>query len=243
MEPVRRTYDGAADPIELRRLQLTHKQAALLVLSDVEQDPATVSARLREAYRQVEDYAALDGVFEHSFAPCRIEETLAGPVVKKMCEAAKRFGVGPMAAVAGAIAEHVGVALPGAAVVVENGGDVYARHNGPLAFSLRCGGRSRFPNGIRFAVDCTGGVGVCTSARHGRSISLGRADAFGVVADTAALADAAATAFANRVKKPEDVEELVREAVSREGVRAAIAVAEELLAAAGDLRLLRRSTR
>ncbi len=133
----------------------------------------------------------------------------AGPVARRMFRAVSPFAeadwVSPMAAVAGAVADAVGEAMAEAAHLdrwmVNNGGDI--------AFGLTAGecyrvGLVADPRRatIESSVPVEGGSGVggaATSGWHGRSLSLGIADAVTVFASTAALADAAATIIANRV--------------------------------------------
>jgi ApbE superfamily uncharacterized protein (UPF0280 family) len=122
-----------------------------------------------------------------------------------------RFGfITPMAAVAGAVAEEVLAAMleeaPLRRVAVNNGGDI-ALHLAP-GETIRIGMVARPELG---AVDLFGSLtlshndevrGLATSGRHGRSFSLGIADAVTVLASTAAVADAAATVIANAVDLP-----------------------------------------
>ncbi len=132
----------------------------------------------------------------------------AHPVSRRMVEACWPFRaalITPMAAVAGAVAEHVLAAIaavPGlSAAHVNNGGDI-AVHLSPGA-SLRIGLVERAdrpgvgPVAHLRAEDGVGGI--ATSGWRGRSFSLGIADAVTVLACRAAEADAAATVIANAV--------------------------------------------
>jgi hypothetical protein len=125
-----------------------------------------------------------------------------------------------MAAVAGAVAQEVGRALRevSSAVMVENGGDVFLSLPREATLRLYAGEDSPFKDNVLFKVPQSHrGLGVCTSSgRVGHSLSFGCADAVVVVARDGALADAAATAIANRVRSPGDVAPVVRE-VAREG--------------------------
>jgi len=134
--------------------------------------------------------------------------TLHHPVARRMAEACwphrARF-VTPMAAVAGAIAEHVRdavAAVPGVSTAaVNNGGDI-ALHLAPGA-SLRVGLvhdlASGVPDGMAVVREDGGVRGIATSGWPGRSFSLGIADAVTVLAGDAAAADVAATLIANAV--------------------------------------------
>ena len=129
---------------------------------------------------------------------------LHGPVARRMraaCLPHEGF-VTPMAAVAGAVADHVLAAMPPLRRAwVNDGGDVALRLAPGEAMTLALcddpvGGR--MPGRLRLDRSC----GVATSGRHGRSHSLGVADAVTVVARTAAEADVAATLIANAVDLP-----------------------------------------
>jgi hypothetical protein len=137
---------------------------------------------------------------------------LHGVVARRMHDAIAPFAsehfITPMAAVAGSVAEEILGAMTGVAhldrAYVNNGGDIALhltdgeqftvglmdrpdRHGLMLTMVVRAGDPSR---------------GIATSGRHGRSFSLGIADAVTVLARTAARADAAATIVANAVDLP-----------------------------------------
>lgn len=135
--------------------------------------------------------------------------TLPGPsIVRLMAAASVAAGVGPMAAVAGAIAETVGTAMLASCeeVVVENGGDIFLSTQSNTVVGLYAGGLPlSMKIGLRLPGDA-GPMGICTSsASVGHSLSFGKADAACVVSPSAALADAVATAVANRVVRTADI--------------------------------------
>jgi uncharacterized protein len=136
---------------------------------------------------------------------------LVGVVARRMWAAVKPFAyegfITPMAAVAGAVAEEVLTALVRPGVVkgyVNNGGDIAVHLTPGERFDVGLVNRPDRPRLIGtatlFASDNIRGV--ATSGRHGRSFSLGIADAVTVLAETAATADAAATVIANAVDLP-----------------------------------------
>jgi uncharacterized protein len=114
----------------------------------------------------------------------------------------------PMAAVAGAVAEEIlGAMLRNAQLArayVNNGGDIALHLADGEQFAVGLAERPGRPGLMRTMTiahdDPTRGV--ATSGRHGRSFSLGIADAVTVLARTAAQADAAATIIANAVDLP-----------------------------------------
>ena len=123
-------------------------------------------------------------------------------VVKRMCEASKLAGVGPMAAVAGAIAQQAMEAMVAQGLThgwVDNGGDVALMLENTATLEVFSDPGSKTAFGLE--LEATDGIiGICSSSgRIGHSISFGNADIALAVADTAILADALATAIGNRV--------------------------------------------
>jgi ApbE superfamily uncharacterized protein (UPF0280 family) len=137
---------------------------------------------------------------------------LQGMVARCMRAAVAPFAVDhfitPMAAVAGSVAEEILGAMVGAArlerAYVNNGGDIalYLADGEQFTVGLmdRPDDHGLMRTMIIRANDPTRGV--ATSGRHGRSFSLGIADAVTVLARTASQADAAATIIANAVDLP-----------------------------------------
>jgi ApbE superfamily uncharacterized protein (UPF0280 family) len=151
---------------------------------------------------QLENYIAAHPVFLTSLVPLEVD-LLAPPIIKQMMQAAIAANVGPMAAVAGAIAEFVGKGLLGqgvAEVIVENGGDIFIKRNRGVTISVFAGQSPLNQKvGIKIAQEDMP-IGVCTSSGSvGHSLSLGHADSVTVLAGSTPLADAAATRIGNEV--------------------------------------------
>jgi ApbE superfamily uncharacterized protein (UPF0280 family) len=131
---------------------------------------------------------------------CRMHEAVA-PL------AAENF-ITPMAAVAGSVAEEILGAMTGAArlqrAYVNNGGDIALYLSAGESFAIGLMDRPDASVSIRtLVIDADDpSRGIATSGRHGRSFSLGIADAVTVLAATASRADAAATIIANAVDLP-----------------------------------------
>jgi ApbE superfamily uncharacterized protein (UPF0280 family) len=161
-------------------------------------------------------------------------------VVAAMYRAARAAGVGPMAAVAGAVAEAVGRELRKSArwVMVENGGDIYIDADRPVTVGLYAGA-SPFSGKLGLKLDADGlPWGICTSsATVGPSLSFGCADAATVLCRDAALADAVASGLGNRIQRPEDIEAALDWTLSISGVTGALAVVGNRLGCRGDLTL------
>ncbi len=129
--------------------------------------------------------------------------------IDTMLSCARKSGTGPMSSVAGLFAGCVASRLITAfeldEVVVENGGDLYVRNKNNLISTIHAG-TSSLSDKMAFLLT-PGTWGVCTSSgTMGHSFSQGMADAVTVIAESAPLADAWATALANCVSVPGDIE-------------------------------------
>ena len=199
---------------------------------------------LLEARKGVEEHIARDPFFRTTFEPCPVEEGMS-EVVRRMCQASCRAGVGPMAAVAGAIAEQAMEAMVREGCghcLVDNGGDIALHTSGTVTVGLYAGTSTQ--NCLALEMPPTRGpLGICTSSGTvGPSISLGQADLATVMSEDVALADACATRLGNLVV--DDGEGTLRRALgtvlSIEGVRGALVMVDGKLGLAGDVpRLVR----
>ncbi len=168
---------------------------------------AEAASALRRARNELCRYIRENPRFAHSLEPIRCTNG-APAIVWDMCRAGQAAGVGPMAAVAGAIAQQVAEELAqfSREVIVENGGDLYlVCHRERIVGIMAPGSCWDCRLGLR--VRAPGGLSICTSSgTHGHSLSLGRANAATVIAASGALADAVATALGNRVVSEADIE-------------------------------------
>jgi uncharacterized protein len=155
-----------------------------------------------EARQAVERCIASDPFFAMTFEPYRPHQDAT--VVTRMADAADKAGVGPMAAVAGAIAWSGLEAMQEAGAgfgIIDNGGDIALISDREVLIGIHAG-NSSLSNRYAFAVPPTREVlGICTSsATVGPSISLGVADAVTVFSPDVALSDAWATAICNEIR-------------------------------------------
>jgi len=157
--------------------------------------------------KNLEKYVLKDKRFLNSFSPLKINTNFK--IIKIMAEVAEICDVGPMAAVAGALADLMletmkskdSDYIPSKIAVVENGGEIAIDSKEPITIALYAGENELNLN-LGFLVkesDCPLGIGT-SSATVGHAISLGQADAVTIFAKNAALADAAATKICNLVK-------------------------------------------
>ncbi|MFO7713073.1 UPF0280 family protein [Desulfosarcina sp.] len=169
------------------------------------------------------------------------EQPAAPKIITNMIAAGRAAGVGPMAAVAGAVAECVGRELlkHSRQVVVENGGDIFLKTERPVVAGLFAGNS---PLNMKIGLRLPGtndGIGLCTSSGTvGHSLSTGTADAVCVVSRSCALADAAATAIGNRIRTSRDIQPAIAFAKRIAGVRGVVVIADGQLAAWGQVELV-----
>jgi uncharacterized protein len=190
--------------------------------------------------RQLECYIAEHPTFLTALAPLP-DDPFAPGLVRRMLSAARAAGVGPMASVAGAVAQAVAEDLKPltSEVIVENGGDCYFDLGEPIQVGLFAGPDSPFSGrlGLRFGSERFP-LAICTSSGTvGHSLSFGKADAVTVIAKDAALADGAATAVGNRVQSGRDIQTALDHAKSISGLEATVIVIGRHLGAFGDVEL------
>jgi len=148
--------------------------------------------------------------------------------------------VGPMAAVAGAIAEAVGSELAALSqeVIVENGGDIYLKSLKQRLIGIYAG---KSPLTGRVGLEIEGEdtpLGICTSSGTvGHSLSYGQADAVIVLSPSTVLADAAATAIGNRILKSEDIPGGIEFARSIGGLKGIVIILGEQVGVWGKVKL------
>jgi ApbE superfamily uncharacterized protein (UPF0280 family) len=215
------------------------KETRGVILSDSREAIAKAISSLRENREKLERYARKNLKFLYSLKPIEVDGD-SPQVAKMMAEAAAKAGVGPMAAVAGALADLAVKEMisAGARVaVVENGGEVSAISELPLDIALlaldtllsrKVGFRlEKFP------------VGVATSsATFGHAFSLGEADSVTIFSKDACLADAAATAVCNAVKGENcdsAVKHGIEAAMSIDDVKGVLIIFRWKVAVAGEI--------
>ena len=223
------------------------KETNLLVRSSLDlEEPARKS--LLKYREELEKYILEDPEFQTSFKPY-LPKRSAPSLIEKMAEASSRAGVGPMASVAGAIAEYVGKDLLKltSEIIVENGGDIFLK----ILKKKRLGilaGNSSFSEKIAIEVKPEETpLGVCTSSGMiGHSLSFGKADAVVVASFSTPLADALATAVGNRVKSAQDIQkglDFVKKVASladrQEGIKGVVVIKNNKIGIWGDLKIVK----
>jgi len=224
-------------PMNHKRIYKTfvHKEASFRICC---QTFEAVTLEITRQRKILEDYIKRHPDFQRSFKPLELKSK-APEVAQRMARAAELVGVGPMAAVAGAMAQlavEAGIRAGAREVIVDNGGDIYLQTTEPVIIGLYPGDSGSLGQ-LAFSLQaCDTPLSICSSSgKMGHSISLGQCDLATVVAKDAALADAAATQAANLVKTVSDVEQALQRIVAVEGIDGVMIVKEGHVGLAGKL--------
>lgn len=195
-----------------------------------------VTSELIRQRKILEAYIRQHPAFETAMEPVDLLPEAPESAVR-MARAARSAGVGPMAAVAGALAQlaaEAALAAGAGEVIIDNGGDLYLAGVDAVTLALETG-----TAGLALALEVTRErmpVAVCSSSgTMGHSLSLGTCDLATVVARDAALADAAATCAANRVRQVDDIDDALNSTLAIEGVQGVLIVKDDHIGLAGDL--------
>mgnify|MGYP000135593820 CR=1 FL=1 len=240
----RRTYRRLFREDDLTHFQVKVKETDLCISVRVERFHPDlvwlVEKTVKEARARLEAYIERDPVFLKTLEPHRVFPD-APAIAAAMADAAAKANVGPMAAVAGAFADLVGrlLARYSRDVIVENGGDIYLKSTRKRRVGIFAG-TSPLSNRVALEIPPEQTpLGVCTSSGTvGHSLSLGRADAAVILAPSATLADAVATATGNLVQTAADIEKALAFAGSISGVTGAVVVTGEHIGAWGKVKLV-----
>lgn len=196
--------------------------------------------------RVLGDYILRHPAFGTSFEPVELLPD-APEVAQRMARAAGSVGVGPMAAVAGAMAElaaEAGLSAGAVEAIVDNGGDVFVHAASPVVIALHTG-TPKLADRLAFTLyPAETPIAVCSSSgKMGHSTSLGRCDLATVVARDGALADAAATQAANLVRTVNDVDAALERIMAIEGIDGLVVVKDDRIGLAGHLPSLVKAPR
>jgi len=187
----------------------------------------------------LEKYIERHPSFLSSLEPLPVSED-APHIVKAMAEAANRVGVGPMASVAGAIAEFIGNELLAFSpeIIVENGGDIYLKTLKKRVVGIYAG---KSPLTGKIGLEINGEdtpLGICTSSGTvGHSLSYGKADAVIVLSKSATLADAAATAIGNLITQPSDIPNGIEFAKTIDGLQGVVIIEGDNIGLWGEVKI------
>ena len=190
------------------------KESECTIISEKESGIETAVSSIEHHRRLLEKYIKEYPQFLYSFEPLTVEG--APEVAWLMSEASRKANVGPMAAVAGVLADLAVKDMINAGckvAVVENGGEVFAISNQPIDIAFAAGDEllsremgfrlKEFPLGV-----------ATSSGRFSHAFSFGDAEAVTIFAVDAGIADAAATSVANLITG-DDVQTVIRHGIER----------------------------
>ena len=210
------------------------KQTVVTIVADARAHIDNAKEAIRTHRRDLERFIALNPFFRFALEP--LDEYVGVPpeIVRRMLVASSATNVGPMAAVAGVIADLAVEAMVDAGAsyaIVDNGGDIALSTDREVTIGIYAG-ESAF-KGVAFRIRPTPFLGVCTSsATVGPSISFGTADVACVVGENACLADAAASALGNLSTDPEAAFGAIKDI---KGILGALLIVQDKLATWGTL--------
>lgn len=234
-----RTYRQRIGMTGLYAFQVVCQETDLMIQADKRLEPEA-REQILACRTHIEAYIKRYPDFATTLQPWS-DEPFAPFIVRHMIQAGRDAGVGPMAAVAGAIAEDIGRHLLGRCrqVVVENGGDIFLKTDDTVVVGLFAGDS---PLSMKIGVKLSpaaDGMGICTSSGTvGHSLSEGSADAVCVISSSCALADAAATAIGNRIHSPRDIKTAIDYGKSIPGISGIIVVLNQEIGAWGSVELV-----
>jgi len=214
------------------------KETDLQILTDKTVERDFLLRRVNKYRSDIENYIAKDNRFLTALKPVEVE--LKAPlIIKEMSRAAKLAHVGPMASVAGAIAQCLGKDLLRRGfkdVIIENGGDIFLKITKACKIGIYAG-KSKLWKGLSLKIEPGNTpLGVCASSGTiGHSLSFGCAESVVILSKNAFLADSVATATCNLVKSKKDLEVALNFARSVRGISGAVIIFKNNLASWGKI--------
>ena len=234
------TYRKKINAPGLVSFYVNAQETNLLVCSDRLLKEETQDLLIEHRYR-LESYIRTNPNFLTTLDPYP-EDPYAPQIVKEMIQSTTDIKVGPMASVAGAIAQFVGKDLLKLTdqVIVENGGDIFLKINRPATVSIFAG-ESPFSEKIGLLIQPSMmPLGICSSSGTvGHSLSKGVSDVVCIISPSASRADGAATALGNRIKSKKDIKKVADWAREIEGIIGGVTVMGDTMSSWGDIELVR----
>ena len=235
---MRRFYRDWSKAKDLHSMQVTAKETDLKVFTNKPVKLSFIEERIRSYRWDIENYIDRDHRFLTALKPIPVEINAAA-IVKDMVEQSRKANVGPMSTVAGAIAEFLGKDLIKEGykdVIIENGGDIFLKTRKTRKVGIYIG-RSKLWNNLQLVIKPKDTpLGLCTSSGTiGHSLSFGSADSVVILSKSTSLADAVATATANRVNTKEDLQRALDFARAIKGVLGVVIILKNNLVTWGKV--------
>ncbi|MBT7087277.1 MAG: UPF0280 family protein [Desulfobacterales bacterium] len=250
----KRTYRNLVKRENLVSFRTVVKETDLSILAEKHLDRETTDIILK--YRgYIESYISLYPEFATTLvpwinnvsdpniiAPNIVAPNIIAPnIINDMIKAGIKANVGPMAAIAGSIAEYVGNDLMAHSreVVVENGGDIFLMLKGTVTIGIFAG-ESPLSMKMGVCIDTKNQpLAVCTSSGTiGHSLSMGKADAVCVISRSCSLADAAATSIGNQIKTKADINKSIDFGKKIDGIIGIVVIMDDKIGLWGDIEVI-----
>lgn len=218
--------------------RITYKYSDLLISCNKD-----VSLRLERLIKEIYDLLEFcikkEPAFEKSLVPLEIKEYYP-PIIRRMCRKAAIFDVGPMATVAGAVCDYIAADLDSHCrrLIIENGGDIFIKSNRDVDISVYLKNKY-FADKIYLKIKAGNTpCGICSSSGiFGHSLSLGRADLAAVLARSTISADGAATAIANKITTPGDIDKTITDYKNKKDITGILVIKDDKLGVWGNIEL------
>lgn len=234
-----RTYRDSAGAVDLVKFSVCIKETDLQIYAEKDLTREVASAVLK--YRnQIEKYIDEHPVFKTTLEPYTPDK-FAPKIVREMSKICSLVGVGPMASVAGAVSEFVGLDIMSLSheFIIENGGDIFFNSKKARNVGIYAG---KSPLSDKIAIEIqprSSPLGICTSSGTvGHSLSFGKADAVVIISGSAILADAAATAVGNIVKTQDDILDGIEEAKKISGLLGVVIIKDDKMGCWGEVKII-----
>jgi len=218
--------------------EILYKNSRIKILTDRKPLIRTAYDELVKQRTLIENYIKKDIFFLSALKPYKIKKS-APKIVKLMAQGSKIVNVGPMAAVAGTISEFIAKKLiqKGAkTAIVENGGDIFAITNKEIIIGL-FSGKNKIAEKLAFKLNKNNTpIAICSSSSLlGHSISFGKCDLATIFSKRSYVADAVATAVANKVRKIKDIQPALNWAIKLKDVEGIIIIKDHKIGMIGNI--------
>jgi uncharacterized protein len=234
-----RTYRQTSKPEDLMCYEVTYKETDLFCCTSIDLKKP-IKERILFYRNQLESYIITHQDFQKSLTPIEYDP-IAPKIIKEMVSASANIGVGPMACVAGAVAEFVGRDITPLSdeYIIENGGDI-SLLTSKVRKVMIYANDSPYSRKIGIEVKpAANSFGICTSsATVGPSLSFGKADAVCIIADSALFADGLATRLCNALHKVDDISRAIEDGQQFSQVKAILIIMGKNLGVWGDIDLI-----
>lgn len=219
--------------------RIIYKYSDLLVSCDRNIIPK-LERLIKEIYHLLEFCIKENPSFQKSLSPLKIKPEYP-PVIKKMCQKAAVFNVGPMATVAGAVCDYLASGLDRYCnrLIIENGGDVFIKTNKDIKVGVYLKNK-HFEDKIYLKIKAADTpCGLCSSSgSFGHSLSMGSSDLVVVMAKSTISADGAATSIANNIRSSKDISKTISSYKNIKDLKGILIVKDDRLGVWGNIEFI-----